>query len=135
MLSFHEDAPANWFIVHPQDPKREAWDISILLLVIYDMITIPLSFFDFGHSAFLLGMSWVTRVFWTADMPMSCCTGVVMPDGTVRGDVGFIVHRYLKTWFTIDLFIVASDWLELAIHASASASFLGRMSRAFRIVR
>lgn len=130
-------APA-WFVVHPLSGKRIFWDLCSLLLVLYDMIMIPMAFFDLTEGTFIEVMVWTTRVFWTLDMGASVCTSVSMPNGTIKSDVKFIVTRYLKTWFVLDAFIVASDWIEFIISFGSDDSGgggFGKLARIFRIVR
>merc|ERR1740129_789421 len=102
------------------------------------MVSIPLTLFALPETFFLMLMEWTTRLFWTLDMGMSTVTGITRKDGTVELEWCAIVKRYLRTWFALDVFIVASDWLELiaqGAEGAGGAGFLGRLSRAFRIVR
>mmetsp|Transcript_78769 Transcript_78769/g.197927 ORF Transcript_78769/g.197927 Transcript_78769/m.197927 type:complete len:773 (+) Transcript_78769:106-2424(+) len=124
-----------WFIVHPHSFTRIAWDFCSLALVIYDMITIPMEVFGIQENVFLTFMEWVTRLFWTSDMAMSSLTGVIMTDGSVQFELGFIFKRYLKTWLGLDTFIVFFDWMELIADGASGAGIFGKMSRIFRNVR
>jgi hypothetical protein len=123
------------FMLHPHSPKRILWDSSSMVMVLYDMIMIPMAFFDLTEGTFIDVMSWMTRMFWTLDMPMSIVTGIVMPNGTILFDLKFIVKRYMKTWFTIDIFIVGSDWFEFIMAGGEGGGGIGNMARIFRIVR
>jgi len=121
-------------IIHPHCYKRVAWDVLGLLLVIYDMVTIPLEAFDLGQSAFLLSMEWMARLFWTLDIAMSFLTGIVKTDGHLDMRLRPIASHYMRTWFSVDLFIVSADWLGFIIAASG-LGLLGRASRVLRIIR
>jgi len=128
--------PPLWFLIHPHSRPRISWDMGSLVLVLYDMVMIPMSLaFDLTDGTFIEVMSWTTRLFWTFDMGMSVCTGIVMPNGTITFDFKFIVKRYLKTWFVLDVFIVASDWIEVIMSAGGGGGGFGRLARIFRIVR
>eukprot|EP00929_Paragymnodinium_shiwhaense_P018346 TRINITY_DN12879_c0_g1_i1.p1 TRINITY_DN12879_c0_g1~~TRINITY_DN12879_c0_g1_i1.p1 ORF type:complete len:763 (-),score=249.83 TRINITY_DN12879_c0_g1_i1:72-2360(-) len=125
-------------LLNPQSGPRVSWDICSLLLVVFDMVAIPLAVFPLGESSFLAAMDWVTRLFWTLDMPMSICTGVTLPNGTVVKDFKFVVAKYMKTWLMLDMFIVGSDWMEFFLGLSGDSDEsggIGRVARTFRIVR
>merc|ERR1719235_1420535 len=100
---------------------------------------IPMQFFSMEDTPFLIGMDWTTRVFWTMDMGWSCCTGVVLPDGSVEYNKYGILRRYFRSWFALDIFIVGSDWAGVALASSAGEgmglSRLARISRVARVVR
>merc|ERR1719460_1105883 len=97
---------------------------------------IPMQFFNMPETAFLEGMDWITRVFWTMDMGWSCCTGVVLADGTVEYNFRGILKRYLKSWLGLDFFIVGSDWAGVVLSSGGMGlSRLARVSRIARVVR
>eukprot|EP00927_Polykrikos_kofoidii_P002150 TRINITY_DN10839_c0_g1_i1.p1 TRINITY_DN10839_c0_g1~~TRINITY_DN10839_c0_g1_i1.p1 ORF type:complete len:807 (+),score=146.55 TRINITY_DN10839_c0_g1_i1:195-2615(+) len=121
--------------IHPQSSGRVFWDITSLVMVVYDMVMIPMIAFSLPESLFLGFMNWLTRFFWTFDMAMSCTTGVVMPNGTIKMELRFICKRYLKTWFAMDAFIVGNDWGYLVLVELVGASFVARFSRVFRAAR
>lgn len=124
------------FILDPDSNVRISWDMGSLFLVVYDMIMIPMMSFDLPENAFLLTMDWTTRLFWTFDMAWSCCTGVVLDDGSVEYNPRFIFRRYFKSWFGLDIFIVGSDWSGLIFQSGGMGfSRLARVSRVARIVR
>lgn len=136
----HEDSlfphKANRFILNPDSNVRIAWDMGSLFMVVYDMIMIPMQFFEMPETTFLLAMDWTTRVFWTLDMGWSCCTGVVLADGAVEYDVRSIIKRYLKSWFALDIFIVGSDWAGVVLSSGGlGVSRIARVSRVARVVR
>eukprot|EP00928_Gymnodinium_smaydae_P032497 TRINITY_DN23522_c0_g2_i1.p1 TRINITY_DN23522_c0_g2~~TRINITY_DN23522_c0_g2_i1.p1 ORF type:complete len:749 (+),score=162.96 TRINITY_DN23522_c0_g2_i1:174-2420(+) len=132
---FHQEQRPGFFIIHPQSAKRIVWDILSLLLVIYDMVMIPMSFFALPETTFLVMMDWVTRLFWTLDMGWSCCTAVVMKNGDVNFDVKYILKRYMKSWFALDVFIVSSDWMEVVLNRFGGGADVGQVTKIFRIVR
>jgi len=127
------------FMIHPSGSKRIFWDLCSLLMVVYDMIMIPLAMFDLEEGLFIQVMTWATRLFWTLDMPMSLSTGIIMANGTITFDFKFVVKKYLKTWFLLDIFIVASDWIEFIVSVGSTSDDggggFGKMARIFRIVR
>lgn len=122
--------------IHPHSRPRGIWDMMSLMMVVYDMIMIPMTAFELPEeNFFLLTMQWSTRLFWSADMAMSCLTGIVMSDGNVRLSIGYSVHRYMKTWLILDIIIVGSDWGSFILTSMGGAGSLGRFTRVFRGVR
>lgn len=135
---FENESCCSRLIVHPYNPKRGAWDVSSLFLVLYDMIMIPMAFFEPDKTTFIRIMIWVTRLFWTADIVLSFLSGFVSVDGTAIELRSYpIAMRYLRTWFIIDAIVVSVDWIELFAEAAAGAgvSRVAKVSRVFRIVR
>jgi len=126
------------FVVNPNSSKRTAWEICSMFLVLHDLIMIPFGFFDPEKTSFFLFMEWVTRMFWTCDMPMSLSSGYITADGTLEMRPKKIMKRYFKTWFGLDCIVVGVDWMEILM-SSVAASFgfarLGKASRVFRILR
>jgi len=126
------------FVVYPYAPGRSAWDIMSLFFVVYDMVMIPMGMFDLPEATFLLVMQWMTRVFWTLDMPLSFVSGFVTSDGTIEMRPSKICRRYVRSWFCLDVLVVGVDWLELVMSAFAEGlgiARLGKASRIFRILR
>jgi hypothetical protein len=134
----YSEGPLRHVILNPNCKKRTFWDLASMFLVLYDMIMIPFGFFEPEDTTGLKVLSWTTRLFWTADMPMSFLSGYIAKDGTIELRPQMITKRYLKTWFALDCMVVGVDWFEL-IMSSASDSLgfarLGKASRFFRILR
>lgn len=63
------------WMISPNSVLRSCWDSFACVFVIYECIMIPLAFFDIGQSAFLDVISWIVRIFWSVDFPLSCFTG------------------------------------------------------------
>merc|ERR1719199_1100578 len=69
-------------------------------------------------------------------MGWSCCTGVVLADGTIDYNFKSILKRYCKSWLSLDCFIVGSDWAGFFLSAGGMGfSRLARISRIARVVR
>lgn len=126
------------FIVHPYDPKRSIWDFSSLFLVLWDMVMIPLGLFELPETTFLVFMAWMTRLFWSMDMPISFVSGYVTADGNIELRFSRISRKYMRTWFALDVLVVGVDWLELFLSTAGDAlgfARFGKASRVFRILR
>lgn len=131
------DVPS--WTLHPQNPFRTAWDLSSLALVMYDIVFLPLLFFDLNMPTFLSSMAWITRFFWTFDIPLTFLSGYVTKSGHIERHRPTIARQYLRTWFPLDLLIVILDWLECIIYWMASGmsgvTRLGKITRIFRLIR
>lgn len=105
-------------------------------MVLYDMVMIPMQAYTLPENVFLDFMEWSTRLFWTFDIFFSCITGVVMTDGSVEYNLKIILKRYARTWLTLDLMIVVSDWAEVIFSTGSMEMInLARSTRIIRIVR
>lgn len=136
--TYHQTGWLRNIVVHPYSPYKSAWDIGSLILVLYDMIMIPMSFFDLPESTPLTFMSWTTRIYWTIDMPLSFVSGYVTADGTIELRLKMICKRYSRGWLLLDVLVVGVDWLEIVLSAAAESlgfARLGKASRIFRILR
>jgi len=124
-------------MLDPNAAPRATWDISSIVLVIYDMVMIPLQLFELEDNAITTFCSWTTRLFWTWDIYMSFMTGVLKRDGLIEYRFSKIAKHYLSTWFGVDFFIVSIDWVEVIWSEGNFLGFAraGKASRTFRIIR
>jgi len=103
------------------------------------MVIIPMDFFDLkeDNSSFLLGMSWTTRLFWTADIPISFISGYVTNKGAIEMRPMPIWRRYSRTWLPMDLLVVGVDWIEVVLKTlpGVGVARLFKSGRIFRIMR
>jgi len=133
---------ASWRSRHAKTIKNDSysritWDITSLLLILYDMAIMPMSVFDLPHSVVWDIFEWIGRIFWTLDIVMSCCTEQVLADGSIERSLAAVTKMYLKSWAPIDAVIVLCLWLEVIL-SSGTLGTLGIMKnliRAARVVR
>lgn len=129
------------FVIHPCSMTRAVWDVVSLALVIYDIAVLPLQFFDPEEDVFTTVMSWVTRLFWSIDLPTTFFTGFLLSDGFIMMKLQAIAYRYAHTWLFLDICLVACDWAEFVISqqsqdsSAGDATGIGRLGKASRIVR
>eukprot|EP00931_Biecheleriopsis_adriatica_P108671 TRINITY_DN83007_c0_g1_i1.p1 TRINITY_DN83007_c0_g1~~TRINITY_DN83007_c0_g1_i1.p1 ORF type:complete len:736 (-),score=142.10 TRINITY_DN83007_c0_g1_i1:15-2222(-) len=136
-----EEKPAR-FILTPNDSKRVCWDIAGMVLLCYDMLSIPLSAFEPDDVPFTIVMDWITQLFWTGDMVMSCLTGFIS-EGEIVMSPRLIFINYLKTWFVLDLIVNGPDWFATFVAMGAgdqnsgtdNTTDVGRLLRSLRVVR
>jgi len=128
-----------WFshmALSPNTPPRFIWDFLSCIFVMYDIIVIPLALLHPPASVATIVFGWITRLFWSFDVPLSFCTGYVQSDGQIEVSPKEIAKRYLRTWFLLDFVILVLDWYELR-HSSSPSHYsgLGKASRSFRMIR
>jgi len=131
----------NWrkLVVSPGTSKRFFWDFLSLLLVIYDMGSIPLSLLDPPENVVTDVMEWVTRIFWTFDIPTSFLTGYMAADASHIMHPYKIARNYMRGWFSLDMALVLMDWVELIwgsmVEDASKYGRVGKAGRIFRILR
>lgn len=125
--------------LHPNSLLRAAWDVVSLLLVAYDFCVLPLMLLDPPENTSQQVMTWVTRLYWSFDISMSCLTGNFKPDGFVEMRLMRVLSRYGKSWFIFDGVFVSLDWMEVILLAgeTSGARHVGmmRMLRTVRMLR
>lgn len=116
-----------------------AWDMFGGLLVLYDMVKIPMTVFDPPPSPFTDGMSWLTLVFWTLDVPGSFLAGY-LKDSMPVTKPRIIAKNYIAGWLFVDLAVVLPDWIFTLVLTAVSGDSVKllrslRIARIFRLVR
>mmetsp|Transcript_116719 Transcript_116719/g.337130 ORF Transcript_116719/g.337130 Transcript_116719/m.337130 type:complete len:688 (+) Transcript_116719:282-2345(+) len=133
---------AGWgrfFVIHPSSNKRLLWDLVSMVMVAYDVVSIPVDVSGLfqgpsdGLANFLEYMDWVTAVFWSFDLPISFITGFHNA-GLIEMRLQKIAKHYIQSWLAFDLVIVLVDWIFLIVGANAILR-LGKTQRASRIFR
>ncbi|CAK9099839.1 Potassium/sodium hyperpolarization-activated cyclic nucleotide-gated channel 2 (Brain cyclic nucleotide-gated channel 2) (BCNG-2) [Durusdinium trenchii] len=135
-------AKTPWWVLSPNSPKRICWDLTGVLILLYDLIMIPMyTAFPLAPNVFLSLMTGVTLGFWTLDILACFCVGYYARDGTLVVSLRKIAKQYLFTWFPLDVIIVSIDWIiVLALISeeegkSAGLMRAGKMLRALRVLR
>jgi len=127
----HDTGTWSW---HPDSGKRAVLDILGLVMLAYDAFTVPyiLAWDVRMVGSWLIGL-WITRIFWTIDIPITMITAYRKADQTVESRFKMIVWKYLRRWFLIDVVIVAVDWLPVGPGYRALRGL--RALRAVRVLR
>eukprot|EP00401_Gymnodinium_catenatum_P025420 CAMPEP_0117567692 /NCGR_PEP_ID=MMETSP0784-20121206/57738_1 /TAXON_ID=39447 /ORGANISM="" /LENGTH=801 /DNA_ID=CAMNT_0005365571 /DNA_START=29 /DNA_END=2434 /DNA_ORIENTATION=+ len=123
---------AERMISRPECRCRASWELVGMGLIFWDLLYIPIGVFDFPSSTFTRTMEWVTRIYWTADIPLTFTVGY-FDVGVVVMDPLAIAVRYLRTTFLLDLLVVAVDWLVAG--ASVRVFKVLRIARILRLLR
>ena len=107
-----EEAAKNRWIIHPDNTYRQRWDVMILVIVLFTVMTLPLrlAFSDILESPGQDGLSWmvtdiVSDAIFGVDMLLNFRTGYFNNKGMGElvmstRDIG---QHYLRTWFLLDL--------------------------------
>lgn len=124
---------------HPSSPQRLFWEFLSMLVIVADMVIIPLSIIGMPTSILSTCIDWISRLFWTLDIPASIMVGYFHKGHVVMNPKNIWLH-YLKTWFVIDAGIVACDWAAYALGNERQAATVDvtksvRSVRFFRILR
>lgn len=109
-----------YLVTYPSSRRRMIWDLLGLILVIWDIFAIPMNAFELTDIVSLYIMSWVSTLFWTIDFPTNFFLGFYRAGHIVTSPTK-IAGQYLRTWFTIDLGVLALDWFFIALDISMSS--------------
>lgn len=121
----------------PSAPVRLVWDVTGLLLILYDICDIPLEAFEFQRIFIQDFMDWTTLIFWTLDVFFSFFTGYYH-NGQLIMDYWKIAVNYVSTWFVLDCAVIIPEWLTTLGGNSFSYAGIGRalrLGKAMRVVR
>eukprot|EP00403_Amphidinium_massartii_P009047 CAMPEP_0178425842 /NCGR_PEP_ID=MMETSP0689_2-20121128/28928_1 /TAXON_ID=160604 /ORGANISM="Amphidinium massartii, Strain CS-259" /LENGTH=1108 /DNA_ID=CAMNT_0020047511 /DNA_START=62 /DNA_END=3385 /DNA_ORIENTATION=+ len=131
---------SNGFVVMPGSPVRMAWDVTCVMLVMYDLTVIPWTLaWDAEVDAITAGL-WCTVSFWTMDIFLSSITGY-HKQGVLIKRPREIFKRYATTWMPADIFVVACDWFSIIVlvavpeNKSAGTLKLLRFAKLGRLLR
>jgi len=135
-------------MIPPASKRRMTWDVCGLFVLAFDFLWIPMGVFDPPPSRATQVLERATLIYWTADIPMSFCTAYNSKVGRMVRSVRLVARRYIRTWFFLDLVLIATEWTAIALVPSAkvaeggpsdaeSAGLLriGKLLRASRIIR
>jgi len=131
-------SPIRHIVLHPSSWQRVLWDALSLLVVAYDVLTLPLLAFGFDHLKVAHVLRNLTTAFWTLDIFVTFITGFHKRGVIVCLPVE-IAKRYLFRAFILDLGIVVVDWIMLSVEegvsSSSSAVDIARLGKMFRVIR
>jgi hypothetical protein len=123
------------FIAEPTSPTRLLWDFLGAFLIFYDLIMLPLDTFDPPENGFTLAMDWVILCFWTLNVFNSVTVGYLQ-HGVVVSSPRRIALKYFKTWFILDVIVLAPDWIFTIVDlVTEQASENGDVVRLLRVMR
>eukprot|EP00929_Paragymnodinium_shiwhaense_P036763 TRINITY_DN19679_c0_g1_i1.p1 TRINITY_DN19679_c0_g1~~TRINITY_DN19679_c0_g1_i1.p1 ORF type:complete len:1213 (+),score=273.59 TRINITY_DN19679_c0_g1_i1:134-3772(+) len=121
------------FMLSPTSMKAVMFALCGLLLIGYDCLTVPLEVFEPPPNLFSKLMEWLLRIFWTVNMVISFFTGYITDDGSTELRPVFVWRNYVRSWFMLDVFVVAFDWADFT--GTVTQSGVQKVGTAFRTVR
>lgn len=134
-----DDSCGSKLVINPNSTGRLLWDLSSVILLSYDVVTIPLQFF---RVEFPLGLQVFLSCFWTIDMICGPFVGFY-DKGLLDMRLSRTVKKYVCTWCLFDITVVGIDWIMLYLDSvggdAASRSFSSirviRTVRSLRLLR
>jgi len=126
--------PSRW-TTPPTSGRVLAWNMFGMLCIAYDMVMIPLGFFDVPSSTGTIGLGLCVTCFWTFDIFFRFFVGYNKANGLVERRFCRIACRYLRTWFTLDMGLVVVDWLVFLGESGADTLGLMRLGKTLRTAR
>jgi hypothetical protein len=101
--------PSDRFVVHPNSKGRMVLDMSVLVIILMECVTLPLNI------AFSIKLPrpihYISLVLFVSDMVMSFNTGYHHSDYVIMRR-GRITRNYMRTWFVLD-FTSLFPWEEV----------------------
>lgn len=123
------------FVIDPMSIWRHVLDVFCIAMVVFDLITLPLSVFNYDETEFAEHMRIITIVYWTFDMFSSFFGGYQLLDGEVETRFWKCFKRCLWTKTPFDALIVSLDWVLYAIDSTKALASVARLSKTARLVR
>jgi hypothetical protein len=107
-----------------------------MMLIAWDVVWTPLQTFEPAPNVFSYLMDWLHLSFWSIDLPASFFVGYFQ-NGQLVMNLAKISKRYFRTWFTLDVFLVAFDWLIVALDSEDGSNEMASIGlfRAGKVVR
>mmetsp|Transcript_57732 Transcript_57732/g.122814 ORF Transcript_57732/g.122814 Transcript_57732/m.122814 type:complete len:794 (-) Transcript_57732:368-2749(-) len=116
-------------VVHPDSVQHLIWAGFGVIFLLLDVFYLTMSVFDLERSVYL-GLA--DCIYWTLDVLFNFRLGFREQDQTVLS-LPKIARRYLRTWFSFDIVLMAAGWLFALIDTISGPGT--RVLRYFRLVR
>ncbi|GMH51745.1 hypothetical protein TL16_g01078 [Triparma laevis f. inornata] len=127
-----------WLMFRPTSPRRLAWDILMMFLLIYVAIVAPYRI-GFGADASGNWKTWETvlDMLFILDLFVNFRTGYFFEEEEVM-EQNRVAKHYLKTWFLLDfLSSIPFDLMEAGLKDTSYAKLMksGKFVKVFRMLR
>lgn len=125
---------------NPDSLSRTLFEATSMFMLLYDAFVMPyrLAWYQSEEEAAVDALSvsmWITRIFWTIDLPLSLVTGFRDKEAKLELRLGAAMQHYLQTWFFPDLALVSCDWLTLLTLSGLQSMRWIRGMQVMRLVR
>jgi len=122
-------------VSHPLTGQRLAYDIFTMVLIWYDLLTIPMEFSGLlGEGKLIQVFTWLMTVCWTIDLFQGFFRGYE-EHGIVELRLKNVMFSYLKSWFFLDFALVALDWIIALLTMNLSFAGVARSAKTLRLWR
>ncbi|KXZ53117.1 hypothetical protein GPECTOR_7g1007 [Gonium pectorale] len=92
-------------IYNPDTPLRRGWDLAIMALVVWTVVTVPLSVsYGMPHTPVFAAINYAITALFAVDLVVNFRTAYYNHQGELMRDSSAIAANYMKVWFWIDLF-------------------------------
>lgn len=108
-LVSEQDGVQAW---NPDSFSRTLFDMVALLMLAYDAFVVPYCLaWDEKEVDWLLAFVWITRIFWTIDLPLNLVTGYRTGQFKLELRLKPSALHYIRTTFLADGALVVVDWV------------------------
>jgi len=122
-------------VIRPGSYRRLTWDVVGLVVLLYDLITVPLFLaFDMSSTTLTDAISWLLLAFWSTDIILNFNTGVYV-HGVQELRRYIIAAMYIRSWFVLDIGLVLSDFAFLVLNTGGSRAGVEKMGNSVRSLR
>lgn len=127
------------FVISPSSTTSATLSGLGMLLLLYDLVSIPLLVFEPADTPFTLALENVSLLFWSMDMVVSAMKGYINHEGELEMRTHKAIIHYFRTHFILDAVLLAIEWINFLLRESegdlaTSARFI-RMSRYARLLK
>ena len=129
-------------VINPQNSLKIMWDFYVAVLIFYSVLMIPYAIsFGAEASAPQVVLDWIVDTCFAIDMVLNFFTGFRIGSEKYVVAKGSIALRYLKGWFTIDLFstipidTIVGAFINLDSSSTRSAADIKTQLRTFKLIR
>ena len=106
------------------------------IFIVWDLVTIPLEFFDIPEFIKFLGdVGYVSLTYWILDIPTNLVFGREIK-GKLEMRPSVLLRLYLRSWFALDVVVIFIDVMLIVLEGILSAGFRSaRFLRTLRLLR
>ena len=117
------------FILRPESNIRIAWNLLSMIIIAFDLITVPMGTVDLIESRALYAPRFAIAMFWSVDVCMTLMTGIYKRNKFIINLLSILRYHARRT-LIVDLSLVAIDWIAILLAYSEA-----RALAALRIVK
>eukprot|EP00927_Polykrikos_kofoidii_P006900 TRINITY_DN12808_c1_g1_i1.p1 TRINITY_DN12808_c1_g1~~TRINITY_DN12808_c1_g1_i1.p1 ORF type:complete len:860 (-),score=123.47 TRINITY_DN12808_c1_g1_i1:176-2527(-) len=120
-------------MIRPTSALRITWDLCALVLMGYDLVTIPLQVFDPPETTWSSILAKFFLIFWCIDIIATFFVGY-HSEGQLVMSPARVARRYFTSWFVVDVLLVGADLYTILYGEGGGVEVRG-IGRAFRVAR